>query len=105
MSKDENWDEMEWDEEIGDFVNKNAKNTKNEEEVFVEPTLDINGTALQNGDSVQTIKDLDVKGLPVILKRGTKISGIKLDEFDTNLVECKVGKKGVYLKASFLRKA
>ena len=36
-------------------------------------TKDSDGNLLQNGDSVQTVKDLKVKGSTSTLKRGVKI--------------------------------
>ena len=39
---------------------------------------DSNGTELKDGDQVQLIKDLKVKGSSVTLKRGTVMKGIRL---------------------------
>ncbi len=41
---------------------------------------DSNGTILSEGDSVQVIKDLKVKGTSVTLKRGTLIKNIHLTD-------------------------
>lgn len=41
---------------------------------------DSNGTILKEGDSVQIIKDLKVKGSSTVLKRGTLIKGIHLTD-------------------------
>ena len=41
---------------------------------------DSNGTPLNDGDSVQVIKDLKVKGTSTILKRGTVIKNIRLTD-------------------------
>ncbi len=65
---------------------------------------DSNGNVLNNGDTVMTIKDLDVKGMSKTLKRGEKIRGIKLTD-DESTVECKVGKSTIVLKTCFLKKA
>ena len=43
-------------------------------------TKDSNGTPLNDGDSVQVIKDVKVKGTSVTLKRGTVIKNIRLTE-------------------------
>jgi protein PhnA len=65
---------------------------------------DSNGTRLQDGDSVTLIKDLDVKGANVTLKRGTVIKSIRLT-YDPDEVECRHEKvKGLVLKTCFLRK-
>lgn len=68
-------------------------------------TKDCNGTQLKDGDSVTLIKDLDVKGTSVTLKRGTVIKGIRLTD-DEEEVECRHEKvKGLVLKTCFLKKA
>lgn len=65
---------------------------------------DSNGTLLADGDSVQVIKDLKVKGTSVTLKRGTVIKGIRLTG-DEEEIECRVEKvKGLVLKTCFLKK-
>lgn len=73
----------------------------NDDEVIVR---DCNGTQLSEGDSVQLIKDLDVKGTSATLKRGTTIKNIHLTD-DADLIECRVDKiKGLVLKTCFLKK-
>jgi protein PhnA len=65
---------------------------------------DSNGTPLNDGDSVQIIKDLKVKGTSVTLKRGTVIKNIRLTD-DEELIECNADKvKGLVLKTCFLKK-
>ena len=65
---------------------------------------DSNGTPLNDGDSVQVIKDLKVKGTSVTLKRGTVIKNIRLTE-DEEVIECNADKvKGLVLKTCFLKK-
>jgi len=65
---------------------------------------DSNGNALSNGDSVQVIKDLKVKGTSVTLKRGTLIKNIRLTD-DDEQIECNSEKvKGLVLKTCFLKK-
>ncbi len=65
---------------------------------------DSNGTELNDGDSVQVIKDLKVKGTSVTLKRGTVIKNIRLTD-DEELIECNADKvKGLILKTCFLKK-
>jgi protein PhnA len=66
---------------------------------------DSNGNLLSEGDSVQLIKDLKVKGTSVTLKRGTLIKNIHLTS-NPEEVECRVEKvKGLVLKTCFLKKA
>ena len=66
---------------------------------------DSNGNVLKDGDSVILIKDLKVKGAGQTLKRGTKISFIRLtdneDEVDCHHEEI----KGLVLRVEFLKKA
>ncbi len=68
-------------------------------------TKDSNGNILNDGDSVTLIKDLPVKGTNVTLKRGTKISNIRLTHNEEE-IECNAEKvKGLVLKTCFLKKA
>jgi len=68
------------------------------------PTKDSNGAALADGDTVQVIKDLKVKGTSSTLKRGTLIKNIRLTD-DEALIECNAEKiKGLVLRTEFLKK-
>eukprot|EP01037_Dinobryon_pediforme_P001986 gene1986-2022_t len=65
---------------------------------------DSNGAILSNGDSVQVIKDLKVKGTSTTLKRGTLIKNIRLTDDDAT-IECNADKiKGLVLRTEFLKK-
>lgn len=65
---------------------------------------DTNGTMLNDGDCVQVIKDLKVKGTSLILKRGTVIKNIRLTA-NNEEIECRVEKaKNLVLKTCFLKK-
>jgi protein PhnA len=65
---------------------------------------DSNGTLLKDGDSVQIIKDLKVKGTSIILKQGTVVKSIRLTDNEEE-VECRVDSmKGLVLKTEFLKK-
>lgn len=67
-------------------------------------TTDSNGVVLQNGDSVQLIKDLKIKGTSTTLKKGTVIKNIKLTDNEEE-VECRTDTiKGLVLKTEFLKK-
>lgn len=67
-------------------------------------TKDSNGALLTDGDSVQVIKDLKVKGTSSTLKRGTLIKNIRLTDDDA-LIECNAEKiKGLVLRTEFLKK-
>ncbi|MFZ1107719.1 MAG: alkylphosphonate utilization protein [Rhodomicrobium sp.] len=65
---------------------------------------DSNGNLLKDGDSVQIVKDLKIKGSSVTLKRGTTIKNIRLTS-DEGEIECNAEKvKGLVLKTCFLKK-
>jgi len=65
---------------------------------------DSNGNTLDEGDSVQVIKDLKVKGSSETLKRGTVFKNIRLTD-DEEAIECGQGRNTVVLKTCFLKKA
>lgn len=65
---------------------------------------DSNGTILTEGDSVTLIKDLDVKGANVTLKRGTVIKNIRLGEGSESVQGNSDKVKGLRLKPEFLKK-
>ncbi|MFT5395283.1 MAG: protein PhnA [Gammaproteobacteria bacterium] len=64
---------------------------------------DSNGAELNDGDSVQVIKDLKVKGTSSTLKRGTLYKNIRLTS-KTEEIECGKGKSTIVLKTCFLKK-
>lgn len=65
---------------------------------------DSNGNELNDGDTVQVIKDLKVKGSSQTLKRGTVFKSIRLAD-DEEAVECGQGRNTLVLKTCFLKKA
>lgn len=65
---------------------------------------DSNGTILQEGDSVQIIKSIKVKGSTDDLKRGQIVKNIKLTD-NTEEVEGRVNKVMMVLKTSVIKKA
>ena len=72
-----------------------------------EETLSINdahGTPLVDGDSVVLIKDLKVKGSSMVIKQGTKVKSIRLQEGDHNIA-CKIDGSHMDLKSEFVKKA
>ena len=75
---------------------------------ILEPGMEVkdsNGNVLKDGDSVVLIKDLKVKGAGQTLKRGTKISSIRLTDNEDE-VDCRHDKiKGLVLRVEFLKKA
>ena len=65
--------------------------------------MDSNGAELFDGDSVTVIKDLKVKGSSMVIKRGTKVKGIRLTE-NSEEVDCKIDGSSIVLKTCFLKK-
>jgi len=65
---------------------------------------DSNGNDLNDGDSVQVIKDLKVKGSTTGLKQGKIFKNIRLTSNDAE-IECREGKSTLVLKTCFLKKA
>lgn len=66
---------------------------------------DCNGNVLNNGDSVQLTKDLDVKGCALNLKRGAKLKKIRLIDGDPDNIEVREGKTTLVVKTCYLKKA
>lgn len=66
-------------------------------------TKDSNGTVLNEGDSVQVIKDLKVKGSSNTLKRGKVFKNIRLTSKNEE-IECREGRTTLVLKTCFLKK-
>ncbi len=64
---------------------------------------DSNGNTLNDGDSVQVIKDLKVKGSSTTLKRGQVFKNIRLTS-KSGEIECGGGKSTVVLKTEFCKK-
>ena len=65
---------------------------------------DSNGAILNEGDSVQLIKELKVKGTSVTLKRGTVVKNIQLTA-NKEEIEGRAEKvKNLVLKTCFLKK-
>jgi protein PhnA len=66
-------------------------------------TFDSNGTVLEEGDTVNIIKDLNVKGASFTAKRGTTVKGIRLGD-DPEYVEGRINGSAIMLKTCFLKK-
>lgn len=74
------------------------------ETVLVPAVKDINGNELSEGDSVTVVKDLKIKGAPV-LKQNTVIKNIQLRPDQQENVICKLSTHGtLYLKGELLKK-
>ena len=66
-------------------------------------TKDSNGNVLNDGDTVQLIRDLKVKGSSINLKRGNTLKNVRLTG-DPDEVECRSGKTTMVLKTCYLKK-
>lgn len=68
---------------------------------------DAHGNALADGDSVIVMKDLKVKGSSSVVKGGTKVRNIRLqDATDGHNIACKIdGIGAMNLKSEFVKKA
>ncbi len=68
--------------------------------------VDVNGTVLQDGDSVVVIKDLKVKGASNPIKQGTLVKNITLTDEAGHNISCKIAGFGAMnLKSEFVKKA
>ncbi|WII93135.1 zinc ribbon domain-containing protein YjdM [Kingella negevensis] len=65
---------------------------------------DANGTPLADGDTIVLIKDLKVKGSSMVIKQGTKVKGIRLQDGDHD-IGCKIDGTPMNLKSEFVKKA
>jgi len=68
-----------------------------------EKTYDNFGNELSDGDTVQILKPLKVKGSSINLKKGDSIKNIRLTG-DEETIECKIGKAKIVLRTEFLKK-
>jgi len=66
-------------------------------------TKDSNGNALNDGDTVQVIKDLKLKGSSTVLKRGKTFKNIRLTG-KAEEIEVRENKTTLVLRAEFLKK-
>ncbi|HRO75345.1 MAG TPA: PhnA domain-containing protein [Crocinitomicaceae bacterium] len=85
---------LEWAKASGDHLNDGV----------VEFHRDVNGTILQNGDSVTLVKDLDVKGSSLTAKMGTTVRNIRLDSTNFEYIEGKVDGQSIVIITKYVRK-
>lgn len=80
---------------------QNSDVTNGEDEKVIK---DANGNVLNDGDTVNVIKDLKVKGSSSTLKQGTKVKNIRLVDGDHD-IDCKIdGFGAMKLKSEFVKK-
>jgi protein PhnA len=66
--------------------------------------LDSNGAALNSGDSVVIIKDLNVKGSSLVAKRGTTVRNISLVHDNPEQIEGKVEGQKIVILTKYVKK-
>jgi protein PhnA len=66
---------------------------------------DSNGVTLQPGDTVNIIKDLEVKGAGFTAKRGTAVRNISLPQDDPEHIEGRVNGVKIMILTKYLKKA
>lgn len=64
---------------------------------------DCHGNPLQDGDSVTLIKDLTLRGTSQVIKRGTKVKGIRLTDSPEE-IDCRINGTGIVLRTEFVKK-
>lgn len=69
-----------------------------------DPTLDSNGSQLFAGDTVVLVKDLDVKGVSFIAKRGTAVRGISLTN-NPEHIEGRVNGTRIVIISAYVKKS
>jgi protein PhnA len=63
------------------------------------------GNILEDGDSVQTTKELKVKGTKVTLKKGTVVKNIRLSNSNPEEINCSApSAKKLVLRTEFVKK-
>ena len=82
-----------------------AQSTLDHEDEKAVGHVDANGVALQNGDNVTIIKNLDVKGANLIAKQGTTVRRIRLVDDNLEHIEGKVNGTRIVLVSAYLKKA
>lgn len=76
------------------------------ESIVVESIVDANGSLLKDGDTVTVIKDLKLKGSSSVVKVGTKVKNIRLNQAGDHNIDCKIdGIGAMKLKSEFVKKA
>ncbi|WP_343862131.1 PhnA domain-containing protein [Aliiglaciecola litoralis] len=91
-------DMMYLDEDMQKWAEVGMVDTSNE------PTLDCNGVALQTGDTVTLVKDLNVKGANFTAKRGTPVRGISLSS-NPEHIEGKVNGQRIVIISAYTKKS
>lgn len=92
------------EDDVKSWAQAQMLKTGSTEETSGEVTRDSNGTALNEGDTVTLIKDLEVKGAGFTAKRGTVVKNIRLTD-DPKYIEGKINGSTIVLVAAYMKKA
>lgn len=97
-----------WAQELSDMLYLEEDNEKWLKQALIEenkePTFDVNGVALNAGDNITLIKDLDVKGAGFTAKRGTAVRGISLTD-NPKHIEGRVNGQRIVIIAEYVKKS
>ena len=104
---DEGWsqdllDILYLDDELLTWAQATGEGSNSEDEI---KHLDSNGVALEAGDTVTLIKDLNVKGANFTAKRGTAVRGISLVADNPEHIEGKVEGQRIVILTKFVKKS
>lgn len=104
--KSEGWsqdllDIMYLEDETLKWAKATGEETEEDEKVV---HRDVNGVALQNGDSVVLVKDLKVKGSNMVAKQGTAVRRISLDRENAEFIEDKIGSTQIVIVTKYVKK-
>jgi len=105
--RDEGWPQdllemLYLDDETLSWARATGEGETAEEEV---KHLDSNGALLEAGDTVTSIKDLNVKGANFTAKRGTAVRGISLVADNAEHIEGKVNGQQIVILTKFVKKS
>jgi protein PhnA len=89
-----------------EFTESAVNQAADDEESAVFVVKDAHGNILQDGDSVVLVKDLKLKGSSSVIKGGTKVKSIRLQEGnDGHNIGCKIdGVGAINLKSEYVKK-
>ena len=99
-------DDYVYDEESGEWMPASQLQARKDAAAAQDVVVvrDAVGNVLADGDQVVLVKDLDVKGTSITLRRGTVIKSVHLTG-DAQEIDCRHETiKGLVLRAEFVRK-
>lgn len=82
-----------------------AQNTARDESIDTVHHLDCNGTELSDGDTVMLTRDLTVKDVNIVAKRGTLIRNITRVPDNPEQIEARIGGQSTVILTQYVKKA